>query len=120
MSVGRLFTQILVCKVLSMIGIQLVLFGNNAAVAESAGSTLGNVGAGSTPVSKADPPHHARLQRLCAVTQHADSWHAVIGHNFHSSFLSIFDPTSPPSLLTLSPYVYLSYVFFSLMLPSQS
>ena len=53
---GRSFTQILVRKVLSTIGIQSVLFGNNATVAESAGSTLGNVGAGSTPVSKADPP----------------------------------------------------------------
>ena len=73
MSVGRSFTQILVCKVLSMIGIQSVLFGNNVAVTGSAGSILGNVGAGSTPISKADPPHHAHLQRSCAAMQHADS-----------------------------------------------
>ena len=40
-------------------GIQSALFGNTAAVAESAGSTLGNAGAGSTPVPKTDPttPH---------------------------------------------------------------
>ena len=40
-------------------GIQSALFGNTAAVAESAGSTLGNAGARSTPVPKTDPtiPH---------------------------------------------------------------
>ena len=76
MSVGRSFTQILVCKVLSMIGIQSVLFGNNVAVTGSAGSILGNVGAGSTPVSKADPHttpisggHVQRRNMLAAGTQ---------------------------------------------------
>ena len=76
MCVGRPLTTDTCTQSPVQAGIQAVLFGNNAAVAESAGSTLGNVGAGSTPVSKADPPHHAHLQRPCAATQRADSRHA--------------------------------------------